>query len=222
MKTSAENQKTSKVRVIGVLGVLFGMAIGGLALSSTAFAGGVPDLVFKPASQLSLEGDSTLHAFHSKTKKLKIDVKFASGGGGDKTGAEAVKELLKAGKIVDLTVTIPVETLKSGEGALDTNMYKALATDKHPNIRFKLASYKVAGPDSNLDITAKGTLTINGKDKDVTLKADGKLTGDTIRVTGKESFNMSEYGVKPPELMFGTIKVKDKVTVSWDLVGDLK
>lgn len=207
---------------IGILGALIGAFAGVSLLSPIAMAGGTPDIVFQSESKLWLEGDSTLHPYSSKTRKLKIEARFAPGGGGDKTGPEAVKELIKAGKLVDLSVSIPVESLKSGESLLDSNMYKALNSDKYPNIKFDMSSYKVKGTDSDLTIVATGKLTIAGKSKDVELTADGSISGDTIRVKGKEVLNMSEYGVKPPELMFGTIKVKDKVTVHYDLVGQLK
>jgi hypothetical protein len=38
-----------------------------------------------------------------------------------------------------------------------------------------------------------------------------------IRFKGSKQFKMTEYGVKPPTLMLGTMKVGDPVTVSFDL-----
>ena len=35
---------------------------------------------------------------------------------------------------------------------------------------------------------------------------------------GARAIKMSEYGVKPPTLILGTMKVRDQVTVSFDLV----
>ena len=39
-----------------------------------------------------------------------------------------------------------------------------------------------------------------------------------LRVTGSYDLNMTEYGLKPPTLMFGRIKVGETVTVKFDLL----
>jgi hypothetical protein len=39
-----------------------------------------------------------------------------------------------------------------------------------------------------------------------------------LRVKGSKEFLMSEFGVKPPSLMLGTMKVRDKVKVNFDVV----
>ena len=44
-------------------------------------------------------------------------------------------------------------------------------------------------------------------------RADGAL-----RVTGKVPITMTEWGIKPPTLMMGTIKVGQVVTVQFDLL----
>jgi hypothetical protein len=34
---------------------------------------------------------------------------------------------------------------------------------------------------------------------------------------GKQTINMKEWGIKPPSLMMGTMKVKELVTINYDL-----
>jgi hypothetical protein len=41
---------------------------------------------------------------------------------------------------------------------------------------------------------------------------------DALRVTGKYELNMKDFGVKPPTLMLGTMRVGEKVTVNFDLL----
>jgi len=50
------------------------------------------------------------------------------------------------------------------------------------------------------------------------LKGTGSAENGTIRFKGSKQFKMTEYGVKPPSLMLGTMKVGDLITVSFDLV----
>jgi hypothetical protein len=42
--------------------------------------------------------------------------------------------------------------------------------------------------------------------------------GEALRVTGKVPLNMKQWGILPPTLMLGTLKVGESVTVRFDLV----
>ena len=42
------------------------------------------------------------------------------------------------------------------------------------------------------------------------------VSGAGVAVKGAYELNMSDYGVRPPVLMFGAIKVADKVAVEYD------
>ena len=39
-----------------------------------------------------------------------------------------------------------------------------------------------------------------------------------LRVTGRYELNMKEYGIKPPSLMMGTMRVRERVKVGFDLL----
>ena len=63
-----------------------------------------------------------------------------------------------------------------------------------------------------------GSLTIAGKENSIELRGTGSSENGVLRFKGSKQFKMTEYGVKPPSLMLGTMKVGDPVTVSFDLV----
>ncbi|MEP7109114.1 MAG: YceI family protein [Ferruginibacter sp.] len=119
-----------------------------------------------------------------------------------------------------LSFNFPAESLKSGHGAMDKNTYKALNTQKNPNISFVLSSGNVAAQGANTYLLkGMGKLTISGTtiltDLVVTLKynpADKSFT-----CSGVKKFKMSEYGVKPPTVMMGAIKTGDAISISYNL-----
>jgi hypothetical protein len=41
--------------------------------------------------------------------------------------------------------------------------------------------------------------------------------GGVVRVKGEAEIRMTRWGVKPPSLMLGTMKVKDPVTIGFDV-----
>ena len=97
---------------------------------------------------------------------------------------------------------------------MNEHMRKALKFNENPQIKWRMTSYSVDGTS----VTIKGFLTIAGKENPIELNGTGSAENGVLRVKGTEQFKMTEYGVKPPSLMLGTMKVGDPITVSFDLV----
>jgi hypothetical protein len=59
---------------------------------------------------------------------------------------------------------------------------------------------------------------MNGATNKITLSISGKtLPGGDLQFTGSHSLKMTDYKMKPPTAMMGTIKVGDEVTVKFNL-----
>jgi len=108
-------------------------------------------------------------------------------------------------------VEIPVRGLKSGEGALDDNLYKALKADRFPTIRFAATNCHVG----SAGVDADGQLSVAGRTQPVSVHAHG----DLAHLTGTVELRMSQFGVQPPVLLAGAIRCRDAITVHFDLVG---
>jgi polyisoprenoid-binding protein YceI len=164
-----------------------------------------------PDSTLWLVGDSTLHPFTSRATLLQ-----ASG----TLGATSFDAILHQGALKTFDVVIPVTSLKSKDAALDKNMYKALKAESCPNVSFHLISYEVVpstGSPSGQYATASGTLSIACQEQPVTLEMKLAADPQTLHVQGDYTLLMTDYGVKPPTMMLGTIKVKNPVVIHFDL-----
>lgn len=185
-----------------------GLVVAGslLAIGNAALA--APAVEFQPSSKIWIEGSSTLHPFKAESKTWQIKATVTPG------KAAAIAD------VTDLDVTIPVKSLKSGDGALDGNLYKAMNADKHPTVRFVMSNAKVSVSDSgDIQVDADGKLTIAGTERVTKISAKGELNGSTLKVKGTKEIKMTDFGVKPPELMFGTIKTDNKIIVKYELVG---
>ena len=179
-----------------------------LAPATTAYGTATADHPILPASRISFDGTSTVRSFTCKAGKVDGTVDAAPG--------QSPALVLKGQKAVqDVTLTIPVAALACGNGTMDGHMKKALKADASPNIRFKLGSYDLSGTTAKLN----GTLSIAGQERPITLS--GSLSEDAngqVRFKGSKQIRMTEWGVKPPTLMMGTMKVGDAVTVNFDMV----
>jgi polyisoprenoid-binding protein YceI len=170
-------------------------------------------LTLDPASRLWFDGDSTLHTFQSTATRIDVN-------GSLDASTSDLRGAVAAGNVKSLDLTIPVADLKSGENGLDKNMRKALKADDHPTITFGLESYDLSGcapKASTCPVHAKGKLQIAGVEREEDLAADVGFETDGLTVKGSKELLMSDFGIKPPTMMLGTIKVKDKIVVRYDI-----
>lgn len=154
------------------------------------------------AQKVTVDGTSSLHDWTSSVNK--VDWK-----GTVKTEGGKLKE------VKDVTITIAVTSIKSTKGkTMDNKTYEAFKSDKNPNITYKLSEATVSGNN----VTAKGTLTMAGASKPITLNVVGKvLAGGDVQFTGSQKLNMTEFKMDPPTAVMGTIKVGPEVTVKIDI-----
>lgn len=163
-----------------------------------------------PQSKLWVTGGSTVRAWSCKANAFDTNIDAAPG---------AVSAVLGAQKAVKgVVVTVPTGQLGCGNGTMDEHMRKALKADAHQTIEFKLASYDVAKGGDGVSGTLHGTLLMAGQQRPVAIPAQAVESNGALHVTGAVTLNMREFGMKPPTLMMGTLKVDEKVTVRFDLL----
>jgi polyisoprenoid-binding protein YceI len=151
----------------------------------------------EPSSKVWVKGDSTVRAFTCNATEISSQVQLS--------GSSEIAALVD-----DALITIPVDKLDCGNGKMNEHMVKALKTR---TIEFKLDSYKIDGANATLN----GTLTIAGTNKPIEIPGTATQEGSLVRVKATKQIVMSQWGVKPPSLMMGTMKVKDAVTVGFDV-----
>jgi polyisoprenoid-binding protein YceI len=165
----------------------------------------------EPGSELTVSGTSNVHDFHCKTNKFNAYIDVDPG---------YTKDLTKVARpIVSVNVVIAVKSLTCGNKKMDENMYSTLQADKNQIIRYKLNGYDILdGSATGFAAKTTGVLTILGKEKVVAMKIDAaRLNDGKATAEGEETLLMSEFGIKPPSFMFGTMKVGDEVKVKFNL-----
>ena len=168
-------------------------------------------LNLQSASRVWVEGGSTVRSWSCKAEDVSAVV--------EATSANSISHTLageKAIRAVDLTV--PVEKMDCSNGTMNDHMREALKAKEFQAIAFHLTSYDVAKSSDGVSGTLTGTLTLGGVTKTVAIPATGGDLGGALHVTGAYDLKMTDYDLTPPSLMFGRIKVRDVVTVKFDLV----
>jgi YceI-like protein len=168
-------------------------------------------LQLEPGSEITVEGTSTLHAFHCKTNKLNAYVDVDPG---------YTKDLTKVARpIVSVQVNIVVKTLSCGNKSMDNNMYATLKADDNQMIKYRLSGYDIFdGSENGFAANTKGTLMIAGKEKAVDFKINAsRLTEGKATAAGEETLLLTDFGIEPPAFMFGRLKVGNEVKVKFNL-----
>ncbi len=192
----------------------FLMATAAIGFSATAVAAQGPSAVrlrLEPGSEVAVEGTSTMHAYHCKTDKIMAYVDVDPG---------YTKDLTKIAKpIVSVKVNILVNTLKCGNGTMDKNLYSTLNADKNPMITYTLSGYDILnGLSSSFAANTKGSLKISGTEKLIDMKVNAsRLSEGKVTAEGEETLLMTDFGIKPPSFMLGTLKVGNEVKVKFNL-----
>ena len=196
--------------------ILAAAALAGLLCGSAfAQASGEARYQILPASKLTIDGTSTLHNFTIKATELDgylvLDGTSSTGNLKDELG-----------NVGTLKVVVPVKKLDSDKSSMNDNMDEALKADKNPDITFTLKNIAVDNGKTKtsdpVKVYANGTLTIAGVSKEINVTVLGSKNKDgQLQFAGEQKINMSEYGIKPPTMFFGTVKVGDAVTVKFDL-----
>lgn len=193
-------------RLGGAVAVLLGMVV-------VAAASGIVSFPFRPESRLWVEGTSTVRDFTCRAGELEGEVEAAPG------AARLAIAGLEA-SVRGVEVAVPVVALECGNATMDAHLRKALKADANPAIEYRLVSYEVVdrGSDAAL-VRMTGRLAMAGQERPISMEGTATPVDDGgIRVRGSQPIVMSEWGVKPPSLMMGTMKVRDRVTVHFDVV----
>ena len=155
---------------------------------------------------ITINGTSNLHNWDEK-------VKTVTGTGMVNWNSDVSFDL------ESISIKMDVHSIKSDMGhIMNNNTYKALKADENPEIIFTLTTpiKSLQAKSSEKIISAKGNLTIAGVTKavDMQVKISMPEHGKLI-FEGSQSIQMTDYGIKPPVALFGTLKTGNTITINF-------
>ena len=190
---------------------LYALLAASLAVLTGAWTLFQEQLSLQPTSKLWVEGTSTVRSFSCQASEVKATV--------EASGSNAIARLMTGDKAVEsVNVVVPSEKLDCGNGTMNDHMRKAIKMNEAPTIAFRVTSYDLTKEANGVAGKLTGTLSLGGETKTITVPATGVMDAGALHVTGAYPLTMSDYNLKAPSLMFGRIKVRDQVTVKFDLL----
>ena len=149
-------------------------------------------------SNVTIKGTSTLHDWEMKAEEIRGSIILAE------------EEILD--KLTEGNLSVTVKSINSDQSLMNKKAHEALKEEAHPLITAKLLRVDQSQSKVVLDLSIAGiTKKLTA---DYTLV---KITSGSIQVKGELDIKMSDYNIKPPVALLGTIKTGDEVKVVYDL-----
>jgi len=196
------------------------LVLGLAALMARASPGHAQDLSPVPvrlhSGSVSLNGTSNLRAFACQSSKVDAQITIDR----DTVSVAAHAQPFQ----VHVAVQVALTSLDCGVAGIGRDLVHTLHGDVDPLIIYTLDSYDiVAGSAATDSVRANtiSTLTVAGVEKSVSMLVSGhRLADGRIEASGSLLVKMSDFGVAPPRLFFGTLRVRDAITIHFDLTTE--
>jgi len=164
------------------------------------------------SGRVVINGTSNIHDYTAESSAVRLvnaKVTAAAPAGSFWT------EVVKPGQLQAFEIAVRVDSLHSPKDGLDKNMHKALKSEQHPDITFRLSRLETpaTGPVKGI-----GILQVAGASREVTLNLTLTRRDALLVVTGQTQFLMTDFGIAPPKAMLGMLKTDPKVTINFETV----
>jgi len=116
---------------------------------------------------------------------------------------------------------ITTTKLDCGKKAINKDLAEALKAEQHPKIKLELCSLtfpEAAHSEAWQKVKAETFLTIAGTTRTVNMMVQARQSGQNeYQIKASKELKMTDFGIDPPTALLGLIKVKDDITLHFDL-----
>jgi len=109
------------------------------------------------------------------------------------------------------TVTVPVKAFKCPNDEMTQHLLQAMKADKFSEIVYKLEKYDVTGAQAQ----ASGTLTILDVTQPTPVSIALCASPQGTQIQGNTRLDMTRFGVEPPVVMLGLLKVRPEIRIEF-------
>lgn len=117
---------------------------------------------------------------------------------------------------------IPLESIKTGNGTRDKDMYKVLETSEFPYATFsgKIDEDFNMQQEENQKILVKGVFSIHGVTHPLEVTVDLKPTTDGVLFYTFWPINITDYGIRRPSIFFMKVVDEHRIVIEGVLAED--
>lgn len=165
-------------------------------------------------STLALNGSSNVNRFSCACTQKFTPMELHATMSSNRTIATFEHSVLK----------ITTTKLDCGQKLMNRDMYETLKAERYPQILIELKKVHfplgIALDDCAewVELDAETVITIAGAARKVPLKVKARnLSANRFQFKSAQTVNMTDFGITPPTAMMGAVKVKDAISINFDL-----
>lgn len=113
-------------------------------------------------------------------------------------------------------IRLPAVSLRSQNSRMDSDLMALLDARTNPWIALQLDGFALDGPDGQ--VNASGSLLLGGVQNRVSIPASISVHDHGVRVTGRQTIDLRDYGLEPPRKLGGLIRVDPNVEMRFDVL----
>lgn len=156
----------------------------------------------QPNLDFTITGTSTIRGW-TCTAKGRLEVTPGPGGG------EAVPGFASGVKTAKLVVPVKAFTCPNAE--MTEHLMQAMKPEQFPEIVYTVEKYGISGSQA----LVAGTMTIQAKSQPVSIPVALAASGGGVSLQGETKLDMTSYGVEPPVVMLGMLKVGPQIRIEF-------
>ena len=117
-----------------------------------------------------------------------------------------------AAGVQSATLTVPVADFECPDETMTEHLMDAMKPAEFAEITFRLDGYEASGDGAE----ASGALTIQAVTKPVSFPISLTASGAGVTIAGEVGLDMTEYGVEPPVVLLGLLRVRPEIRIQFE------
>ncbi len=207
--------KTANPLAAGAFIAVFFLAFTGFHTVKESLSLSPGDVLITEQSKLSLSGTSNVNKFTCACNQKFSPLTIGASASSNRSQIVFEHTVLK----------LTTNKLDCGQKIMNKDMYRTLKADEHPyiSIELKKAQFPVGVTIDDcsewVELDAETVITIAGNARRVPLKVKARnLSAGRFQFRSAQGLKMTDFGIQPPTAMMGAIKVRDSITIQFDLI----
>ena len=115
---------------------------------------------------------------------------------------------------------IDLQTLDTGNGRRDQDMYSTLNVEDHPFAEFtgELTTEFNQNSETAQNVSVEGDFTVNGVTRKISVDGELKLNGDLLKLNAGWIINITDYDIEPPGILFYKVDEEMDIEIEAELM----
>ena len=170
------------------------------ALAAVGLLFGAPLAAQQNTIDFTVSGNSTVRGW---TCTVKGTAQVTGGSGAAARGFDI--------GVQSATLTVPVQDFVCPDAEMREHLLEAMRATEFPQITFRLDGYEPNGQGA----VANGSLTILDSTQPVSVPLTLAPAAGGVQVQGALPLDMTTYGVEPPVVMLGLLRVRPQIRIEF-------